>query len=198
MEDASCDKHLLIRAVQVCTSNIARVRPIPLASPVHLALRSIDGQPIWVIQTPEYVFNACSIEVDTGDSSPRHVRPVELVIAQVQGDAARALVLETRPFPWRYTADLAVKPLAELVTRYYIRLEVADQPGVLAGIARAFGDHQVSIATVIQKETDEAAQTAELVIMTHQAQEEAVQATLAQVRELPQVVSVVNFLRVDG
>ena len=113
-------------------------------------------------------------------------------------DAARALVLGTRPFPWRYTADLAVTPLAQLVTRYYIRLEVADQPGVLAGIARAFGDHQVSIATVIQKETDEAAQTAELVIMTHQAQEEAVQATLAQVRELPQVVSVVNFLRVDG
>jgi len=113
-------------------------------------------------------------------------------------DAARALVLGSRPFPWRYTADLAVRPLAQLVTRYYIRLEVADRPGVLAGIARAFGDHQVSIASVIQKETDEAAQTAELVIMTHQAQEEAVQATLAQVRELPQVVSVGNLLRVDG
>ena len=56
----------------------------------------------------------------------------------------------------------------------------------------------MSIASVIQKETDEAAQTAELVIMTHQAQEEAVQATLAQVRDLPQVVSVGNFLRVDG
>jgi len=113
-------------------------------------------------------------------------------------DAARAIVQGWRPFPWRYAADLAVRPLAQLVTRYYIRLEVADRPGVLAGIARAFGDHQVSIASVIQKETDEAAQTAELVIMTHQAQEEAVQATLAQVRELPQVVSVGNFLRVDG
>jgi homoserine dehydrogenase len=113
-------------------------------------------------------------------------------------DAATALVLGSQPFPWRYTADLAVRPLAELVTRYYIRLEVADRPGVLAGIARAFGDHQVSIASVIQKETDEAAQTAELVIMTHQAQEEAVQATLAQVRDLPQVVTVGNFLRVDG
>jgi homoserine dehydrogenase len=119
------------------------------------------------------------------------------VIADVL-DAAKALILETRPFPWRYVADLAVKPLGQLVTRYYIRLEVEDRPGVLAGIARAFGDHQVSIASVIQKETDEAAQTAELVIMTHQAQEEAFQATLAQVRELPQVVSVGNFLRVDG
>jgi homoserine dehydrogenase len=113
-------------------------------------------------------------------------------------DAARAIVQGQRPSPWRYTADAAVRPLLELMTRYYIRLEVADRPGVLAGIARAFGDHQVSIASVIQKETDEAAQTAELVIMTHQAQEEAVQATLAQVRELPEVVNVGNFLRVDA
>ena len=113
-------------------------------------------------------------------------------------EAARALVLGGRHFPWRYTADVAVRPLAELVTRYYIRLEVADRPSVLAGIARAFGDHQVSIASVIQKEADEAAQTAELVVMTHPAREEAVQATLVQVRDLPDVVSVGNLLRVDG
>ncbi|KKL63019.1 hypothetical protein LCGC14_2179350, partial [marine sediment metagenome] len=112
-------------------------------------------------------------------------------------DAARAIVQGGRPFPWRYTDEVAIKPLAELVTRYYIRLEVVDRPGVLAGIARAFGDHEVSIASVIQKETDEAAQTAELVIMTHPAREEAVQATAVQVRDLPEVVSIGNLLRVD-
>ena len=112
-------------------------------------------------------------------------------------DAARAVVQGAPPFPWRYTAEVAVKPLAELVTSYYIRLNVADRPGVLAGIARAFGDYGVSIASVIQKEADEAAQTAELVIMTHPAREEAVQATLVQVRGLPDVVSVGNLLRVD-
>jgi homoserine dehydrogenase len=112
-------------------------------------------------------------------------------------DAARALVQGGRPFPWRYTAQVAVSPLAELVARYYIRLEVADRPGVLAGIARVFGDHEVSIASVIQKEVDETAQTAELVIMTHLASEDAVQATLLQVRDLPEVVSVGNLLLVD-
>ena len=74
---------------------------------------------------------------------------------------------------------------------------MVDRPGVLAGIARAFGDHEVSIASVIQKEVDEAAQTAELVIMTHPACEEAVQATAVQVRDLPEVVSIGNLLRVD-
>ncbi len=119
------------------------------------------------------------------------------VMADVM-DAARAIAQGGRPFPWRYTADVSVRPLADLVTRYYVRMEVADRPGVLAGIARAFGDNDVSIATVIQKETDEAAQTAELVIMTHSAREDAVQATLSQVRELEQVVDVGNFLRVDA
>src|SRR3990170_4498479 len=113
-------------------------------------------------------------------------------------DAARAVVQGGRPFPWRHTAELSIRPLSELVTRYYIRLEVADRPGVLAGIARAFGDHAVSIASVIQKEADEAAQTAELVIMTHRAREEAVQGTLLELRDLPEVVNVGNLLRVDG
>jgi homoserine dehydrogenase len=112
-------------------------------------------------------------------------------------DAARAVVQGGRPFPWRYDADLALRPMDELTTRYYIRLEVVDRPGVLAGIARAFGDHGVSIASVIQKETDEEAQTAELVIMSHTAREDAVQATMRQVRELPEVASVGNVLRVD-
>jgi homoserine dehydrogenase len=115
-------------------------------------------------------------------------------------DAAREIIQGQRPSPWRSTADAAVRPVLELVTRYYIRLEVVDRPGVLAGIARAFGDHEVSIASVIQKEVDEAAQTArtaELVIMTHPAREEAVQATAVQVRDLPEVVSIGNLLRVD-
>ena len=112
-------------------------------------------------------------------------------------DAARAVVQGGRPFPWRHTAEVAISPPAELVTRYYIRLEVADRPGVLAGIARVFGDHEVSIASVIQKETDEATQTAELVVMTHPAREEAVQSTILEVRDLAEVVRVGNLLRVD-
>jgi homoserine dehydrogenase len=79
-----------------------------------------------------------------------------------------------------------------------LRVEVADQPGVLAQIGRSFGDHQVSIATVIQKETDEAAQTAELVIMTHLAREEDMQRTMKEVAELQVVSRIGNLLRVEN
>jgi homoserine dehydrogenase len=113
-------------------------------------------------------------------------------------DAARSIVQGGRPFLWRYTSDVTVKPMSELVGKYYIRLDVADRPGVLAGIARCFGDNQVSIASVIQKETDEEAQTAELVIMTHAAGEQPVQASLNQIGQLPDVRAVESLIRVEG
>jgi homoserine dehydrogenase len=100
--------------------------------------------------------------------------------------------------PWRAGRPLPIKPIAELTTRYYLRMEVADQPGVLAQIARCFGDHGVSIASVIQKESDEVAQTAELVIMTHVAREESVQKTIKEAGKLAVVSRVGNLLRVES
>ncbi len=111
--------------------------------------------------------------------------------------ATRAGKGGARP-PWRAGSPLPVRPMAELSTRYYMRMEVTDQPGVLAQIARSFGEHGVSIASVIQQETDEAAQTAELVVMTHVAQEEAVQKTMKEVADLPVVKGIGNFLRVES
>lgn len=113
-------------------------------------------------------------------------------------DAAQCLLQGTRPSSWRYSADLDTLPMADLVTRYYIRMEVADSPGVLGQIARCFGDNSVSIASVIQKESNEAAQTAEIVIMTHPAREADVQSTLRQVEALNVVKEIGNFLRVEG
>src|SRR3989304_1932824 len=60
------------------------------------------------------------------------------------------------------------------------------------------GGRGVRVASVIQKQPGEAPQTAELVIMTRPAREDAVQGTLLELRDLPEVVSVGNLLRVDG
>ncbi len=113
-------------------------------------------------------------------------------------DAARSILQGSRPSPWRYTSDATVTPMAQLLSRYYIRMEVIDRPGVLAGIAKVFGDNAVSIASVIQKETDEAAQTAELVVMTHLAREASVEASIEQIERLEGVRQVGNRLRVEG
>lgn len=92
---------------------------------------------------------------------------------------------------------LAIKHISEIVTRYYIRLNVADQPGVLAQISRILGDHSISIASVIQKEADAQAQTAEIVIMTHPARESGMQQALRETEALAVTGEISNFIRVE-
>jgi homoserine dehydrogenase len=92
---------------------------------------------------------------------------------------------------------LEVRPMAQVKTRYYIRLNVADRAGVLAQIARVLGENQISIAAVIQKDADLAARTAELVIMTHPAIEERVQRAVHLVQGLGVVTTVDNLVRVE-
>jgi homoserine dehydrogenase len=93
---------------------------------------------------------------------------------------------------------LAVKPMSEIETRYYFRLNVSDRPGVLAQISKVLGDNSVSISSVIQKESNPVAQTAELVIMTHSAKEKAVQKALGEIGQLAVVNEVSTFVRVEG
>ncbi len=90
-----------------------------------------------------------------------------------------------------------VIPMAEVATRYYLRLSGADQPGVLAQIAHTLGAHNISIASAIQKHTDAHAQLAEIVIVTHPAREQEMQKALSELRELPGVREVCNFVRIE-
>jgi homoserine dehydrogenase len=114
-------------------------------------------------------------------------------------DAARSIAggSPERPSP-PPRQTVSMRPMSELRTRYYMRMMVVDSPGVLARIAQVLGVHQISIASVIQKEADRQAQTAEIVIMTHEAQEEAVQQAIQGMERLPVVAEIGNFLRVEG
>ena len=98
---------------------------------------------------------------------------------------------------WKLESGKAVKPMSEIVTRYYIRMNIADRAGVLAQIAGVLGDHNISISSAIQEEADELAQTAEIVIMTHPAQEKAMLKALKELDCLEGVKEINNFIRVE-
>lgn len=93
--------------------------------------------------------------------------------------------------------QVAVQPIDELSSAYYMRLTCADQAGVLAQIARILGEGNISIATVIQKDTDPGSGTAQLVITTYPSREANVQTALAAVAELGVVISVNNLIRIE-
>ncbi len=97
----------------------------------------------------------------------------------------------------RLNESVSVRPMSELKTRYYLRLNAPDRPGVLSQISRVLGDNSISISSVIQKEGDLATQTATIVIMTYPAREKGMQKALRQLRELPEVNEVSNFIRVE-
>ncbi len=98
---------------------------------------------------------------------------------------------------WRIAGDVALKPMAQVETRYYFRLSTADTAGVLAQIAQVLGDHKISISSAIQKEADSATQAAEIVLMTHPAPESAAQKALAGLERLSVVREVSNLIRVE-
>jgi homoserine dehydrogenase len=69
---------------------------------------------------------------------------------------------------------------------------------VLAQISKVLGDHDISISSVIQKESDPSTQLAEIVIMTHRAKEKAVQQALEETKRLAVVNEISNFVRVEA
>jgi homoserine dehydrogenase len=92
-------------------------------------------------------------------------------------------------------ADLKVKPVSEAITSYYISLQVADKPGVLAQISQKIADNNVSIQTVRQ---DGLENDARLVIRTHKALEKDLAKTLEALRNLDAVKEISDYMRVEG
>ena len=89
-------------------------------------------------------------------------------------------------------------PVAELETKYYLRLRAYDKPGVMAQITGVLGEMGVSLASIIQKEVPEDAGTpAEVVIITHKARESAVQEAARKLEALQVVYGAPKLVRIE-
>ena len=186
-----------------------RARVYPALIPLDHMLAKVDG----VYNAVEVEGSLCGKVLFHGMGAGR-----EPTTSAVVGDiieAARRLVLQpdppaAGPLPAgddsgpRHPSEEeegvgtgSIKSIDDLTSRYYLRLNVADRPGVLAQIARILGDGQISIASVLQKDTNQAEQTAEIVITTHPAREASVQGSLRAMADLEVVREVNNLLRIE-
>ncbi len=172
----------------------ARVHPA-LVPDDHL-LAKVDG----VYNAVEVTGDLCGQIILHGQGAGR-----DATTSAVMGDILnilRTIDNEGVPPPMPGIGDAneptgSILPIDELSSAYYLRLTCADQAGVLAQIARILGDGNISIATVIQKDTDPGSGTAQLVITTYPSRESDVQTALAAVAELGVVVSVNNLIRIE-
>jgi homoserine dehydrogenase len=89
-----------------------------------------------------------------------------------------------------------VLPIGETRNRYYIRLQTADEAGVLSALGKAFGEQGVSLESFLQLPRQVDLNDVSLMLVTHEAQESAVQRALQAIEQLPTTKSVACVLRV--
>ncbi len=92
--------------------------------------------------------------------------------------------------------DKAIAPFMETNDRFYILMDVADRAGVLACIAKIFGDKSVSIKSMIQKQID-VKDTARLIFITHQTKNASLYDSMKEIKKLDAVKKIINIIRVE-
>ena len=110
-------------------------------------------------------------------------------------DAVRNLVSGAKGATVAGLVARPIRPVDDTESPFYVLMEVADRPGVLAAIAGAFGDHGVSIKSMEQRGIGDEAR---LIFITHRAREADLRATLDAVRGVEHVHRVGSVLRVVG
>lgn len=178
---------LLAVAERVEHGVIVRVHPAML--PLDHPLASVRG-----------AFNAVFVQAQAAGEVMFYGRGAggEPTASAVLGDvvvAARNRILGGRGPGQSVYSRVPVVSIDEAPTSYYVNLDVTDRPGVLASIAGAFAEHGVSIQVVRQ---DGHGDDAGLILRTHRASDAALRATVAELRGLPTVRSVVGTMRVEA
>jgi homoserine dehydrogenase len=92
---------------------------------------------------------------------------------------------------------LAVLPIGEVETSYYLRMRVLDRPGVLADITRILADRDISIEAMIQKEPPEGEDQTDIILLTHRTLEKRVVDAIAKIEALPTVRDKVVRIRME-
>lgn len=145
-------------------------------------------------------FNAVFIEAESAGQMMFYGRgaggapTASAVLGDVVAAARNRLTGGRGPGQSTYS-KLVPLPIGDAMTRYYVNLDVADRPGVLASIAAAFANNGVSIQVVRQ---DGHGDEAGLLVRTHLARDADLRATVDQLRELANVKRVVGVMRVEG
>ncbi len=98
---------------------------------------------------------------------------------------------------YRLDNELKVKPIDDVVSRYYLCFWVSDKPKVLASIATILGNYSISIASVLQKESTEES-CVPVIMLTHKAVEKNVRDALAEIETMDYIKKKTHVIRITG
>lgn len=182
----------LLAIIKICKGNAVETRVHPTLVPKRHVLASVDG-----------VYNAVAVEGDIVGSALFYGRGAgaDPTASAVLSDIIEAAVdliggrSDSRRF---HSHELYGKLISmdQVRSRYYTRLTVLNQPGVLAQVAEIFGKRQVGISSVLQPE-DHNGDWIPLVMMLEQAQESVFQQAMSEIKQLEAVQEPCQIIRVE-
>jgi len=181
---------LLAIGKQINDTIEARVHPVLI--PEDSLLAKVDGVYNGILVEGDLVGNVLFYGQGAGPLATSSA-----VVADIVASAQDILRGAGCRFRWQPDPGKKIRPMEEIETQYYLRLNCADRPGVLAQVSKILGDLAISIASAIQKEADAKSQTAEIVLMTHPSPEKAMQRALKQIAQLEVIKEISNFIRVE-
>lgn len=171
----------------------ARVHPTMI--PVHYPMADVDGAFNAIRLTGDFVGPVMFYGRGAG------MEPTASAVVGDLMDISRNILVgvgqrvSARGFQDNNIAALAIKPIGEIVSRYYLRFSAVDKPGVLATIAGALGKFNISIESMIQ--TGRSGDYVPIVIITHEATERDILAALAEIDALEMIRESSNLIRIE-
>ncbi|OGV47855.1 MAG: homoserine dehydrogenase [Lentisphaerae bacterium GWF2_44_16] len=87
-------------------------------------------------------------------------------------------------------------PMEEVESRYYLRLQVQDKPGVVAKIAGILGERKISISSIVQKE-GQSEDNVSLLILSHLALEKSVSSAISEIEKMTEIRDKVKLIRIE-
>jgi homoserine dehydrogenase len=94
--------------------------------------------------------------------------------------------------------DIPILPMSEIKTCYYLRMHVADKPGVLADLTAILAGATISIDAMLQKEPAKGETQTDIIMLTHQTQEKNIEAAIRQMEALPALIGSVTRIRLEN
>jgi len=176
------------------TNGRVELRVHPTMLPADFLLSKVDG-----------VFNAVYVEGNAVGSTLYYGRgagdlPTGSAVVSDIADISRHIVSGSAgKFPAFFKAakPMPLMHMEDVTSMYYFRFSAIDKPGVLSKISGILGKHNISIASVIQKDRHEG-KAVPLVVLTHRAREKDVMRAVKEINRLQIVAGKAVYIRVEG
>lgn len=179
------------------TDNGVELRVHPTLIPEKRLIANVNGAMNAVVVKGDAVGPTLYYGAGAGSEPTASAVVADLIDVARLMDATSAQRVPYLAFQPEQVQDLAILPIDEVHSAYYLRLRASDKPGVLADVTKILGDRNISIDAMLQKEPDENETEADIVILTHITVEKNMNAAIAAIEALSAINGKVVRIRME-